>query len=213
MRSVIRFKKTPLAILSANPWSETGFVGVEFFPGSVVSVRVTSVREPIFANLLRWVDDGRKLMLDLEWRPDEGNNHLPCIFQIGSTHGVLIIRHPPELPADQRLKRFLSTHEFYMKGMFCDSEKLKLRFGQDFPLHQFEDIEQTILIPRQLPRNFSRMVKQCARSRPCDSFKDKTITLSNWEQPTLTKGQVLYAAFDVVALAEVIAGIQQYGHR
>lgn len=213
MRSVIQFQKTPLAKLAWNPWGETGFVGVEFFPGSIVSVRVTSVLEPIFANLLRWVDDGRKLMLDLEWRPDEGENHLPCIFQIGSTRGVLIIRHPPELPADQRLKQFLSTHDFYMKGMVCDSEKLKLRFGKDFPLNRFEDIEQTLLIPRKLPLNFSRMVKQCARAPPCDSFKNKEITVSNWEQPMLTKGQVLYAAFDVVALAEVIAGIRQRDHR
>ena len=35
-------------------------------------------------------------------------------------------------------------------------------------------------------------------------FKNKAISVSNWESPILSKGQVLYAAFEVVALREVV---------
>ena len=182
-------------------------MSVEFFRTQFVPVRVTSICEPGFDTLLRWVDDGQKMMLDLEWKP--GDDTLPCLFQIGSSNGVLIIRHPPEMPADPHLREFLLNHKFYMKGMFMDREKLKLRFGDDFELTQFDDIEESILKPNDLSTNFNEMIRTLAKYRPCAQFKDKSISVSDWTGQ-LTTGQVLYAAFDVVGLAAAIEGAEVF---
>ena len=205
MQPVICFRETPLEKIARKRWTYPGFVGVEFFPDQFVSVRVTSICEPGFDALLRWVDDGEKMMLDLEWKP--GNDTLPCLFQIGSSNGVLIIKHPPELPADPHLREFLLNHEFYMKGMFMDREKLQMRFGDDFELTQFDDIEESMLKPHGLPINFNKMIRTLARESPCAQFKDKSISVSDWTGQ-LETGQVLYAAFDVVGLAAAIEGAE-----
>lgn len=199
----IHFRRTPLETLEAEPWEYTGFVRIEFFPGQLVSVRVTAINEPAFESLLRWVDDGQKMMLDLEWKP--GDDSMPCVFQIGSKNGVLIVVHPPTHQGDKRLRDFLLTHEFYMKGMSVDLEKLKMRFGSGFKVSQFDDIHDSILAPLGIPLNFNAMIKGLSPWRPCARFKNKDITVSDWEGP-LTMGQVIYAAFDVVGLAAAVEG-------
>lgn len=202
----IEFSERPIKGIERKPWQYNGFVSVEFFPGEHAPVRLTSVTDPDFSDLLKWVDDGNHLYADLEWVPDRkrGESHQPCLFQIGSSKGALIIRHPEDLEGSAELLQFLNSHMFYMKSMSQDLRKLRQRFGPDVQLSNMTDIEHLILRRLNAPLNFSKMVETLARSQPCAAFKNKRITCSNWGSEHLTQGQVIYAAFDVVALREVV---------
>ena len=209
----INFRETSLCEIEPVPWQHEGFVSVEFFEGCSTPIRVTIVSDDNFEDLLRWIDDGSDyLYADIEWRPDcrKGDKHRPCIFQIGSSKGALVIQHPTDLPASVPLLNFLNSHKFYMKGMFCDREKLKLLYGADIDLSRFNDIEMTMLCPLKASRNFNAMVNQWSSKTLTAQFKNKSISVSDWEAPTLTTGQVLYAAFDVVALQDVVSGLLAY---
>ena len=209
----INLRETPLPEIESVPWQHDGFISVEFFEGYPTPICVTNVSDDNFEDLLSWVDDGSEyLYADLEWRPDRtrDDKHRPCIFQIGSSKGALIIRHPTDLPASVPLLNFLNSHKFYMKGMFCDREKLRLLYGADIHLSRFKDIEVTMLRPLKASRNFNAMVNQWSSKPLTAQFKNKSISVSDWEAPTLTTGQVLYAAFDVVALQEVVSGLRAY---
>ena len=201
MEDTIRFSENDLSTIEPDPWNYQGFVSVEFFPGSLVPVRVTNVLDEDFEDLLAWVDDGKKfLCADLEWC----DPNRPCIFQIGSAKGALIIRHPTDIDVSLPLLNFLNTHKFYMKGMHMDRQKLREMYGLDLIMRKFKDIDINMLRPMGASPNFKKMVSAWASSAPCVQFKNKAISVSNWEAPILSKGQVLYAAFDVVALREVV---------
>ena len=213
IEDTINFEQTPLQALENVPWGYDGFVSVDFFRGCSTPIRVTSVSADNFEELLSWVDDGREyLYMDLEWRPEfrKGQKHRPCIFQIGSSKGALVIRHPTDLPASLPLLDFLNSHKFYMKGMWMDRQKLRLLYGDDIDLSRFTDIEQTMLLPLGASRNFQEMVRRWSSKQLSAQFKNKKISISDWEAPTLKTGQVLYAAFDVVSLHEVIKGLLAY---
>ena len=209
----LNFKETPLDELEEVPWEDKGFVSVEFFSDCSTPIRVTSVADDDFEDLLEWIDDGSAyLYADLEWLPDQrkDENHRPCIIQIGSSKGALVIRHPTDLPPSVPLLTFLNSHKFYMKGMFMDRKKLRLLYGEDLHISRFTDIELAMLRPLNASRNFDAMVERWSSKELAAHFKNKRISLSNWEAPTLTTGQVLYAAFDVVILREVVSGLRSY---
>ena len=208
----ISFEQTPLTTIKGAPWQYNGFVSVGFFADCSTPIRLTTVSDDHFEDLLSWVDDGSEyLYADLEWRPDfKGDQHRPCVFQIGSSKGALVIRHPTHLPASVPLLNFLNSHKFYMKGMFQDRRKLQLLFGRDIDLSRFTDIEEEMLRPLGASLNFQEMVNRWSSKQLSAQFKDKKISCSNWEAQTLTTGQVLYAAFDVVSLHEVVKGLRAY---
>ena len=62
-----------------------------------------------------------------------------------------------------------------------------------------EDIAKTRLAPYGYSENFVKMTKEFA-GESCAEFKDSEMTMSNWAAEKLTIRQVLYAAFDVVAI-------------
>ncbi|KAH0792520.1 3'-5' exonuclease family protein [Histomonas meleagridis] len=84
------------------------------------------------------------------------------------------------------------------RSMVNDKKQLRKKFNSTFS-ENLEDIAITRLIPYGHSENFVHMTHQFA-GIPKAEFKDIKITKSNWEAPTLTVRQVLYAAFDVVAL-------------
>jgi hypothetical protein len=185
-------------------WTDSIPRVLEFFPTFYTPVRLICVTDPAFSEILRDLDDGSRLALDIEWQPDESptSAHLPSVFQIASSKGVLIIQHPVTEPASPVLREFLIQHLFYSKGMWMDRIKLGLRFGSNFPLHQFEDIEDSLLKPNRFSLNYQRMLADWAPT-PTALFKDAQIQMSDWSSKSLTVAQVMYAAFDVVALRVV----------
>jgi hypothetical protein len=110
---------------------------------------------------------------------------------------VLVVRHPPG-PGHPSLRAFLASHKFYAKGIHNDKIQLTVKFGQSF-VDNIEDIQKTRLSPYSYSLNFIAMTIQFAGHRTAD-FKDIRITTSDWNVPTLSARQVLYAGFDVVAL-------------
>lgn len=176
---------------------------VEFFPKVFYPVTLISTEIPEFENYLKDLSEDStknsssdqfeesKIAMDLEWEDEL------CLFQFCSSKRVLIIRHPNG-PGNELLQKFLSTHNFFAKGASNDKKQLKLKFGEDF--HQnIEDIAQTRLTPYGYSENFMQMTYQFA-GKPTADFKDIRITTSRWSQKNLTMRQVLYAAFDVVAI-------------
>ena len=104
-----------------------------------------------------------------------------------------------KLNALKFLFNFLKAHFFYGKGINHDLQKLFQKFNYDFK-NNIEDIARTRLEPYGHSINFVQMTLQFA-GKPTAEFKDVRITKSNWDLPELSMRQVLYAAFDVVAIS------------
>ena len=194
---------------------------VEFFPNKWYHVILISTETPNFMNYLNEnvEDKNDPIALDLEWEDEI------CLFQFcfKNTKNVIIIRHP-DGPGNADLLSFLKTHYFYAKGTHSDLKQLKRKFNitnvynivnnevvnDEIPEDQFdecilvEDIERTRLIPYDNSVKFMDMVKKFA-GEPTAEFKNVQISISNWSYTDLTKRQILYAAFDVVALVECYA--------
>lgn len=203
MTQVVRFNKTSpvLKAYKAFPWNLNESRYVEFFPGVFYEVTLISTRSKNLEKYLQKIDDGQPMALDLEWKFDWGpaSENEVCLFQICSSKGVLIIRHPHG-QGNASLCRFLEVHQLYSKGMLTDKIKLAQKFRKEFQ-DNIEDIEYTRLRSNNHSPNFNDMVARFAGT-PCAEFKSKKVSKSNWEQKSLTMQQVLYAAFDVVALRQ-----------
>ena len=163
---------------------------VEFFPGKWFHVLLATSDDPNIESLLKHLEDGAPIAIDLEW------NDEICLFQFCSSKGVLVIRHPKG-PGHPAIHSFLTRNLFYGKGMSNDRKQLYQKFHSEFP--EMEDIEATRLRPYGFSDNFIEMTREFA-GEPTAEFKDLRITTSDWEAETLSSRQVLYAAFDVVAL-------------
>lgn len=199
----IHFNRTdlPLSEYEKLPWKLEETRIVEFFPQILFSVTLISTETPGFENYLNDISDQarsaqeifsiNKIALDLEWEDEL------CLFQFCFDKKVLLVRHPNG-PGNSILHNFLSSHQFFAKGASNDKKQLKMKFGEEFQ-GNIEDIAQTRLVPYGYSENFMEMTYQFAGS-PTTQFKDIRITTSNWSQKELTMRQVLYAAFDVVAI-------------
>jgi hypothetical protein len=201
----ISFDTPDLSPFGALSWPMGALHHVEFYAGEFTPVRLTSVRSPEFPAHLESIDDGGPIAFDLEWKPDRGGPSNPfCLIQLATPRGVLVVRYPPRDAPNARLREFLTSHKFYGKSISQDRRKLSKRFGSDFPLSNFLDIEAQILIPSGIPVGFEKMLEHCGLSARA-ATKDRRISVSNWAAPTLTAQQVLSAAFDAFALTKVAA--------
>ena len=185
-------------------WNLEEHHDVEFFPGAVFSVLLTSTEADQFETVLKSYEDNEAMALDLEWETEL------CLFQFCSSKGVLIVRHPPG-EGNEVLRAFLRRNKFYAKGIHNDKIQLKAKFGEDFA-ENIEDIAATRLAPYNFSENFMAMTKQFA-GEPSAIFKDVRITKSDWSLPELSARQILYAAFDVVALYQAYPNFPPPGVR
>lgn len=185
-----------LSALACVPWEPGERWNVEFFPGVVASVRLVSADAPDLDAVLRSYADGAPIALDCEWKPDlaPGSNNPIALLQFCTSRGALIVKGAPRGP----LRRFLSSHRFFAKGAAIDALKLRDAFGPRFAI-DLEDVQETRLLPHGLCAGFAGMVQRFAGA-PSAEFKDRRVALSDWSAAVLSKRQILYAAFDVVAL-------------
>lgn len=194
MNSIIHFGNGFPTLLDYGklPWNLNSKYSIEFYPDFVISVLLISTNDLHLQDNLNNIENGEEpIALDLEWEDEI------CLFQFCSSKGCLIIRHPCG-QGNPILRSFLETHSFYGKGNHNDLQKLTEKFGLTFKI-DLEDIERTRLIPNSCSINFIQMSEQFA-GQSTAVFKDKEMTFSNWEDETLSMRQVMYAAFDVVAL-------------
>lgn len=172
-------------------WNLMEQYNIEFFPNEFYKVTLISTETPDLYDYLNGIVDGNKIAIDLEWE-----NEL-CLFQFCTSKGVLVVRHPNG-PGNRILLEFLQHNKFFGKGMHNDFMHLTEKFNVDFK-EEMEDIAMTRLIPYHYSENFMEMTLQFA-GEPTDCFKNVVITKSNWEAKELSITQVIYAAFDVVAI-------------
>jgi hypothetical protein len=178
-------------------WREGERRRVEFFPGHLVEVVLTSVRDPNLTTILTEIAAHVPIVFDIEWWC-RNREAVPSLYQLCSSPDKVylirdLVRHP-----NFALRRFFNSHSFVGKGVNNDCRKLQQRYDENFKI-LIEDVEETRLGPYGDSLNFEQMVHQFV-GQPCTTFKQKKISLSNWETRTLSIEQVLYAAFDVHAL-------------
>ena len=202
--------------LESINWNEGISKKVEFYTGKPVTVTLVNIENTaqLQQSLANIVDGYHPISIDFEWRPDRSRymSNPISLFQLGSSKGVLIILNSQNVinkgydqitseklneicPNLSILKEFLSSHSFYGKGMSQDRIKLRELFGKSF---NFEDIQETRIKKHKLTPSFANLVAQLA-GKPDAQFKDKRVTISNWNKRPLSAKQILYAAFDAYA--------------
>ena len=198
---VLKHYFASLTNLSSSTVKYGDLFNIEYFPGEFSKVLLTSKDDPKLPELLREIDDGGILTLDLEWKPDFGCfNHI-ALFQIGSSKGALLIRQLDVTPSPV-LREFIESHKFIGKGTFNDRKKLTHLFGKSLKINM-EDVEKTRLIPYNHSLRFDDMVETFYGVSTVP-FKDKEISISNWMNENLTLPQFLYAGFDAISLYKCI---------
>lgn len=199
---------TSVGDLSGFTWEQEQSMYVEFFTDQFYKVTYISSSSPNLNKALSLLDNSGPVCLDLEWKPDiDQIFHEVSIIQLSTGFETLVIKNILGT-ASEEILNFLNTHKLVGKGTSIDRIKLESKFGSKLSI-DLEDVELTRLKPRGLSINFNEMVLQWA-GVPKVPFKDKSITLSNWESPQLTTPQILYAAFDVVALTRVASNLKPY---
>ena len=189
-------------------WAPQTTKFVEFFPFYFSKVTFVQSDSPDLLKFLYQIDDGYPVFFDLEWKPDRDGSHNDIsVMQFATSKGVVILQLVPGVN-NPNILAFINHHKFIGKGTHFDRYKLFRKYGQSLHL-ELEDVEVTRLKPRGLSLNFDEMVLQHA-GNPTIPFKDKSITLSDWSAPILSTPQILYAAFDVVALQHVAAKLPIY---
>ncbi|KAK8863521.1 hypothetical protein M9Y10_011207 [Tritrichomonas musculus] len=216
-------KDPEISFYETIPWKTNEYHDVEFFADKITRVYLVSNQHNNLENILQRLESNENLRknsqstnmiaIDLEWEISK-----LCLIQFCSNKTCVIVRlftkedleiHPElkigEENEDELLQKnnkilenFLNGHKFYGKGMRNDQKMLLSYFGQSFS-NNFEDIEKTRLIPNKLSLNFNIMTKMFAGESTAP-FKVIEMTKSDWSVPELSFRQVLYAAFDTVAL-------------
>lgn len=209
-------------------WPEGATKKVEFYTNKPVPVTFVSIEDTShLTQLLNDLIDGHPMSIDFEWSPDYSrySNNPISLFQICSSKGVVVILNSARVimindnytsPRDfankcpnlSILKDFISSHSFYGKGMANDRKKLNSLFGTTFSI---EDIETTKLKRHNLPLGFAKLISQLVGEASAE-FKDKYVSLSDWNARPLTVRQSLYGAFDTYAIRLIWEAIaSKYG--
>jgi hypothetical protein len=184
------------------PFPTNKVIGIEFISGEIVSTLVIQDTDDV-KSAIEWIEDGSyRIAVDFEWKPEfmESDKNPIILFQFCSSKGALIIRHDPMHPGNAILKKFLQSRRFVGKGCQYDHSKLKEKFGEDIGI-EIIDIEQVEGVDRNIEQKVEKL-----QGEPVFAFKSKTISISNWEAKQLSTVQILYAAFDVVALLNSYRG-------
>lgn len=201
--STRRINKEVMLTEPHSLWQPGTAGDVEYFPSEYSKLVHDSVANPNYMDEINWLINGceGRIAIDLEWRPNFSANHPEnpvSVIQMATKNGILVLRHPPQMPGDPNLKKFLMEHKFIAKGCGTDSKKLREKFGDDFKIDML-DFEKLYLTPNGLSTHFDSMVVEFYKPSTIE-FKDKNVSRSNWEAETLSTQQVLYAGFDAIAL-------------
>ena len=176
---------------------------VEFFTSEFIPVELISINDATLENKLASLVDGNPICLDLEWKPDysKSSNNPISVYQFCSSKGSLLVHAESGCHTTPALEQFLTSNKFFGKGIVVDKKKLKTTLSNKNAKIDIEDIHQ-MLEEYSLPLNFVKLVEAVLGS-PTASFKNKKVSVSDWSKPNLSAMQVLYAAFDVVAVYKI----------
>lgn len=193
-------EETPLSSFGDSKWTLESFAEIEFFPGQFSKVYLLDAVNDIqkYAPLISCDD---VIFFDMEYLPLNRVEAAPvCLFQFCCSKGAFLFRQRKN-EKNEEMMHFLSKEnglKFVAKGIPGDMDRLRRFFGDDFEMN-IEDVELTRLRPYNFSLNFEKMVEKFG-GKPSELFKDKKVSCSNWNSKKLKKIQVIYSAFDVVAL-------------
>lgn len=185
---------------------------VEFFKNKSTTIYFTDINDPKLKTALEWVSkdaDDNLLALDLEWMPFSmtHSDDKASLFQIGNNRKVVIIRYLEQNKKGLMhnvLREFLINHMFIGKGISNDLCKLNERFNYNFA-YNIADFEDMYMNSFDETTSFDKMIEIYA-GNPTAEFKDKNVSISNWNAKRLTIQQFLYSTFDIVGLYESLIG-------
>lgn len=184
---------------------------IEFFPTVMTTVTLLDASSDITAYVSQMRQDP-VIFFDLEYVSPYKPAPPVCLFQFCCTSGAFLFKQA-RLEVNPQMKQFLSVGsgcKFVGKGVSGDVRRLKEMFGDDFEI-DFEDVENTRLLPYGHSANFDQMVEKFA-GMACAQFKDKNVSRSNWNRRKLSMKQVIYSAFDVVSLFNCYPRFQPVRH-
>ena len=194
---------TPQEVNDSQALKEPELYKIQLIEGKTSYIYFTNIHDACLPEAFKWVTgevgEDNTIALDLEWHPDSrGTKNKACLFQIGTCSRVLVIRYIGENCEDgELLKNFLVSHKFIGKGIFFDLKKLYERFNVSF--NNILDMERAYLRPNHIPYGFAKMCDALGVKATAE-YKNKKVSVSNWDASDLSKQQVLYSAFDVVGL-------------
>lgn len=191
---------TPLLSFAKSNWKVGGSAEIEYFPGTFSKVYLLDAVTD-FPKYEKIISSDKIIFVDFEYLPSFRKEVFPiCLFQFCTSKGAFLFRQRNS-NLNESLKKFMSKEnglKFVGKGIGGDLMRLKKFFGNDFDMN-IEDIEETRLLPYYESLNFAMMTEKFG-GKPTAEFKNKKISCSNWDAKILRKIQVIYSAFDVVAL-------------
>ena len=204
----------PSLVTCQYPVEARRFYSLEFFRGTTTIFYFTDINDPSLQMMLDWVSEGigeKHMVLDLEWKAFPGyyDDQKASLFQIGTSKRVVIIRYAQQESMGTQhevLQNFLLSHKFVGKGIGNDLIKLRERFNINFS-GNVDDFERMHMRKYASNKSFNSLIEAYAGA-PTAMYKDKSVTFSNWNAPTLSYQQVLYSVYDVVSLYQAYIGAQ-----
>lgn len=182
-----------------DEWLIGNMYNVEFFAGRITKVLLLDANSDISKYIKKMMTD-TVIFLDLKYSKKSKNTPEISLFQFCSSAGAYIFKQTQKEPNDQ-MKNFMRLEnkvKFVGKGINGYVQRLKNFFGDDF-LINIEDIELTRLIPYKYSTDFDAMVLKFA-SKPEVQFDDQNINKLDWNSKNYSMKQIIFAAFNVVAL-------------
>ncbi|CAN6577188.1 unnamed protein product [Malus baccata var. baccata] len=144
--------------------------------------------------------------LDVEWRPSftNGVNNPVATLQLCVGHRCLIFQllHTPGIPS--RLFNFLADPDFTFVGVGIKDDVRKLYLEYGLAVRRFVDLRE--LEARRYGWSVQRNIglKDMAADVLGQEFeKPKTITMSHWDNPSLSLAQIKYACIDAFVSFEI----------
>ncbi|KAK8891696.1 hypothetical protein M9Y10_028916 [Tritrichomonas musculus] len=191
--------ETPLSSFKKKNWLINQTAEIEFFPDTFTPVYLLNANTDL-KKYIPIISKDPVIFIDFEYVPFKQQASPICLFQFCCSSGAFLFRQL-KWTKNKTMRDFLSKEnglKFVGKGISGDLNRLRILFGKDFDMN-IEDVEQTRLYPYEESVNFDQMVEKFA-GEPTAQFKDKKISCSNWNAENLEMIQVIYSAFDVVAL-------------
>ncbi|KAM2229748.1 hypothetical protein ACFX1S_014243 [Malus domestica] len=144
--------------------------------------------------------------LDVEWRPSftRGVNNPVATLQLCVGHRCLIFQllHTPGIP--RCLFNFLADPDFTFVGVGINDDVRKLCLEYDLAVAKYVDLRE--LEARRYGWSVQRRIglKDMAADVLGQEFqKPKTVTMSQWDKPSLSLEQIKYACIDAFVSFEI----------
>ncbi|XP_029649565.1 exonuclease 3'-5' domain-containing protein 2 [Octopus sinensis] len=155
----------------------------------------------VYRTLLEQCESIPVLGLDAEWITRFGRRYPVSLLQLAGKDGLCVLIRLNLLPKPfpSSLKSLLADSSILKIGVGISVDVGNLRIDHDLHIRGYLDLRNVLpFIPTQYSVTSYSLMNLAKAIINVDMFKDKSITLSNWESEELTKEQMHYAALDAL---------------